>query len=214
MPRTASSPVASLREKSSADLIRAIRSPSDEAFTLDRTRTCLRLFFEPDMLPEDRAAVIDSFGRALASFPRWAVSAAFDAYEKTGTHRPAPAQIVRLAEAELKRITDEVARRERIEEERAAEQRPAVDAGSARAIMDAAGFTPRRIEALRATPMAGTFAEAESRKDAPRAVHWSETADPDSEEWRILRASREANPLIRAAREDAARRAAQEAQDE
>ncbi|WP_420023750.1 hypothetical protein ACN9JG_06220 [Cereibacter azotoformans] len=166
------------------------------------------------MLPEERAAVIDAFGRALAAYPRWAVSAAFDAYEKTGTHRPAPAQIVRLAEAELKRMTDEVSRRKRDEEERAAAPRPTVDAASASAIMEAAGFTPRRIDAVRAMPMAGTFAEAEERVDAPRTLHWSEKAGPDAAEWEALRAARDANPLIQAAREDAARRAAQEARHE
>ncbi|ULB09141.1 hypothetical protein ORIO_04260 [Cereibacter azotoformans] len=225
--RTGNSPAASLRERSSEDLIQAIHSPGDDAYTITRARTCLRLYFEADMLPEERAAMLDEFARALADLPRWTVARAFDAWVKTGTRRPTPAEIRRLALSEVDGIKAELDRRwfeeeraRRLEEMRAEREQEArlppslptdqprlAAPRSGREVIEQAGFTASRIAALRAMPMARSFAEADASGEAERARlrHWSETAPPDAEEWEHVRIARSCNPLVQAAREDQAR---------
>lgn len=66
-------------------------------------------------------------------------------------------------------------------------------------IMAKAGFTPKRMAALQAAPMASTFAEAETKADAPPTPHWTQTASP--EQLAQLQAARDANPLVVAARQ-------------
>lgn len=62
----------------------------------------------------------------------------------------------------------------------------AFDAAS---IMEAAGFTQARTQAVRASPMAGTVEEAMTRAKQ-RTPHWSESAAPDDPRWAMVRASR------------------------
>ncbi|WP_420023561.1 hypothetical protein ACN9JG_04085 [Cereibacter azotoformans] len=215
-------------------MTKAIHSPSDDAYTLERARICLRLYYEADMLPQDRAAMLDEFARALSDLPRWTVARAFDEWVKTGTRRPTPADIRRLALSELDTIHAELDRR-RMEEERerrreerekwleemraerqeAARLPPPMPPAAAQPrngqeVIERAGFTASRIAALRAMPMARSFAEAEASGEAERARlrHWSETAPPDAEEWEHVRIARSCNPLVQAAREDQARGAA------
>ena len=190
---TANTPVASLRERSSADLTRQIHGPSDEAYTLDRTRACLRLYFEADMLPEERAAMIEEFGRALRDLPRWTIARAFDGWIKTGKRRPTPAEIRALAEAQVKPLTDEIARRQREAAPPPDHDRQPVDRDAAAEIMARAGFTPARMEAIRHAPMANTWAEAETPA-APRR----QSMPIDDAYMAAVRAARAANPLIQA----------------
>ncbi len=201
---TANSPAVSVRERSTADLTQAIHSPGDEAYVLNRTRVVLSAFFQADMDHQQRADLIDEFGRALRELPRWAVVRGFDAWMRTGTHRPTPANIVILAQRELEVLTDEVARRARLEKD--AEEAQAwnrlqrCSAESAERALQAAGFTPRRIDALEAHPMASTFAEAEALLNKPAEPHWTERAPADSPALAQLRASRDANRLVQDAR--------------
>jgi hypothetical protein len=180
-----------------------------DAEILKRANICLAAYFDPDFDPETKAGVRESFVRALRDLPLWAVLRAFDAWEKSMQRRPSPGDIVILAERELKPITDELKRRQDAEQRAADEERWRTDnrvsAEAAAEIMRRAGFTAKRIEDVRRAPMALTFAEAESAKDDRAERHWSETAAPDDPRWAVLRASRDANPHVQAARASLAR---------
>lgn len=89
--------------------------------------------------------------------------------------------------------------------EEAPQQRPTPE--SARAIMDAAGFTAKRMGAVAKAPTARSMDEAEARVERSRAPHWTETAPPDDPKWAELERARAANPLIAAMRAKAARAA-------
>ena len=196
-PRTANMPVA-LAQAKSESLTQAIHSPNDDGFTVERARVCLKLYYDPDMDAQDRADMLNLFAKALQQYPKWAVARGFDDWEKTGTRRPSPAEIGILAGRAVKEITDELAKR-RVNSAPPPKERQPVDAAEAERIMQRAGFTAKRMEAVRRSPMANTFADAEAVFDAPRKPHWTETADPDGPDMAQLRAARAANPLIQAA---------------
>lgn len=80
---------------------------------MDRARRCLKLYFEPDMTAEDRVAILEAFARALRDFPRWAVSRAFDGWEREQRRRPSPGDIVALTRAALQPVRDELAERQK-----------------------------------------------------------------------------------------------------
>lgn len=189
----------SLREQSSSAIQTAIHSPHDEGKTLARVNVVLALYFDPDQDQQVKAAVRAEFVRALREFPYWAVQRAFDTWVKTGTRRPTPGEIVQLAQREIQPLIDELAYRERMQEAEKERNRQSarIDASKAKSIVESAGFTPERIAALRASPMATTFEEAEAARELPRE-HWSERADPDGPEWKALRAGRAANILEQA----------------
>lgn len=71
---------------------------------------------------------------------------------------------------------------------------------AAREIMDRVGFTPKRISAVIAAPMANTFAEAEEIAARTAFTHWTERATP--EQMDALKAIRRANPLMNPGAED------------
>lgn len=172
----------------------------------------LGLYFDPDHDPKVRAAVRAEFVRALREFPDWAVQRAFDGWVKTMQRRPTPGEIAILAQREVKPLVEELDYRKR-QAEAAAEREAAkevVSAEAASAILHQAGFTPRRFDAMRAAPMATSFSEAEAATEAPSKPHWSERVAADSPEWRTLRAARDANPLVQAARAAAERRGPEE----
>ena len=189
--RTANTPAVSLRERSTEALTQATRLPGDEAYVLERTRVCLSCFYEPDMLPEDRAAMMDEFGRALRTFPRWSVSKAFDAWMRTAQRRPSPGEIAILAGRELKAVTDEIALRRKLEV-KPEPPRAKPDAAAAAEILNRAGWTPNRMAAIRnAHPLVGSMNEAETARATARVPHWSETAAPDDPRFTALRKARE-----------------------
>ncbi len=103
-----------MREQSTSELTTAIRSPADEGAILKRTNVVLALYFDPDNDPAVRAAVRQEFVMALKAYPNWAVQRAFDAWVKTNQRRPTPGEIRILTEREVKPLTDELARRERL----------------------------------------------------------------------------------------------------
>lgn len=196
---TANSSAASLRARSSEDLIQAIHSPGDELYVLERARVCLKAFFEPGMSDQDRAALLEEFARALRDVPRWAVAKGFDAWMRTRTRRPSPAEINIEAQKAIREFTDELAHRRRMEAPDEPPRQP-VDQESAERIMMQAGFTQKRLEAIRRAPMATTFAEALDQSETPPRPHWTETADPDGPQMKALRAIRDANPIVQDAR--------------
>jgi hypothetical protein len=197
--------MASLREQSTSTLAAAIRGNTQDAKAaaeiLRRANVCLANYYDPDLDPETKAGVRASFVGALRDKPLWAVIRAFEAWSRTMTRRPSPAEIVILADRELKPIADELRRRDEAKRDEEAwkreEQRRVPTPEEANAITAAAGFTPARMDAIRKAPMALTFAEAEARQEDTSARHWSDAADPDGPEWRALRAARAANPIIR-----------------
>jgi hypothetical protein len=206
-----------LRERSTEDLIQAIHSPGDEAFVLDRARVTLKLFFERDMSDLDKAEMLEEFGRALRDLPRWAVSQAFDRWNREQRRRPAPGDIVELAKQAMRRVTDELADRRR-EGDGSALPGPETDpreraemAERAKRILEEAGFTARRIDLVNRFPTARTVEEAEARLES-LPPHWSKAVAPDGREMAALRAERAANPIMRAAMEDARGRGFTEAQ--
>jgi hypothetical protein len=151
-------------------------------------------FYDPDLDPETKAGVRESFVRALFPFPLWAVLRAFDAWERQHKRRPSPAEIVTLAEREIEPLTKELKRREGIEREQAEARmerersRPTKEA--AQEILARAGFTPQRMAAVRASPMANSFEEA---------VHKQErgTIGPLAD---AVRAALDADPAVQRAR--------------
>lgn len=191
-----------MTDRSNSTIGAAIHSPPSPGNTLKRVNAVLGLYFDPDFDAETKALVREEFVRALAAHPDWAVQRAFDVWAKSQSRRPAPSEIVRLVELELKPLTDELARRRMSENERQKEQRIPPDPSRINDIMRHAGFTPKRMEAVRKAPLAGSFAEAEAATARPRVPHWFETATEAQKT--ALNQARLANPLMRAGMDRAA----------
>lgn len=177
-----------------------IRSEGDEAYVLNRARVTMKLFYDPDMSEFDRAEMLEEFGRALKSFPKWAVAQAFDKWNRENRRRPSPGDIVDNARKAVRAVTDELAERRRVQTYVAIEPpRPETKeemAQKAQNIITDAGFTAKRHEMLKKMPDARTMEEA-MIEAKPRA-HWTELVDPDGPEMAALKRSRMANPLMRA----------------
>lgn len=152
---TANTHVVSLQARSTPDLTQAIHLPGDDGFTVERARLCLSLYYEKDMMPQDRADMLDLFSKALHHLPKWAVAKGFDTWERSGIRRPSPGEIVLFAQNAIKEITDELARRRRLDQERAVADDATREASrvtpEARArIMAEVGMTPVRLAAVEA----------------------------------------------------------------
>lgn len=147
----------------------------------------------------DRAEMIDSYAKALRSFPKWAVAQAFDQWERDKTHRPSPSGLVGLAGAALRRMTDELKRRRDAADRASVQERaPLTEAQrfETDVMVERAGFTAKRATALKSRPLITSFAEADEMVNKPRQPHWTESEAPDSPRMMQLRAARKANPLI------------------
>lgn len=153
-----------------------------------------------------RAAMLREFVAALDNLPNWALEIAFDKWARTGARRPTPAEIRLLAERELQPLTDELARRKRIEDEAAEEaRRREVTPEMAQRAADAmarAGFTADKLAAIRSFPMERSLdvaAERQAELEAPRP-HWTDRADMDPElramHEKTLAKARAGNTLI------------------
>ena len=191
----------SVREKSTEDLIQAIHLPGNDGFTMDRARTCLRLFRAFDMDPGDvQAKTLEGYVKALRTLPQWAVAQGFDAFERDGDGMPTPPKIVRLARQAVDRLRQEVQHRQQEARRQIEASRPHLPERSvdekARAehLLRDAGFTPKRLEQVRANRLASTQEDLEREPEKP--LHWTETADPDGPEMQELRAARAENSLI------------------
>jgi hypothetical protein len=105
--------------------------------------------------------------------------------------RPSPGEIVVLAKHEVEPMTKELARRSREAAEQEAErlrvqsERPSKE--RAAEILASVGFTPQRMAAVRAAPMARSVDEALQRSDDGA--------------WKETRAMLDADPGVQKARE-------------
>lgn len=145
---------------------------------------------------ETKAGLREEFVRALASFPDWAIQRAFDVWVRSMTRRPSPGEIVILVGREMEPITREIESRRRHAESAQSHYREPPDPETAKRILEQAGFTPQRMEAMKRAPMAVTFADAENIAAAPARPHWTETADPNGPEIAALKAARAKNQLM------------------
>lgn len=163
------------------------------------------MYFDPEMNAADRAEMIDSYAKALRSFPKWAVAQAFDQWERDKTHRPSPGALVSLAGAAVKRMTDELAQRKR-DSEQPKEVKPlnADQKLEADLIVERAGFTAKRAATLKARPLISSFGEADKVVDKPRRPHWTESEAPDSPRMQALRQARIDAGMIQPRKGDAA----------
>jgi hypothetical protein len=198
-PPTGNTPAVSLRDRSNADLTQAILSAGDEAYVLDRARVVLKLYYDPAMDDMDRADMLEEFRKALSHLPKWAVSKGFDEWARTMSRRPSPGEIGILAGRFLKSMTDELACRAKEASYPTAETPPRERSFDEKArtevMLQKAGFTPKRMQALHARPMARTHDELFAERTDER-LHWTETVAPDSPEMEQLRRARAANPLM------------------
>jgi hypothetical protein len=190
-------------DQPSSTIRAAIRSEgADPGELLKRVNATLALYYDPDFDAQTKAAVREEFVRALSDLPLWAIHRAFDSWIKQHKRRPSPGEIVILANNEIRPYASELARREKDERERAEYERDRqarrCKPDDANAIMERAGFTPKRFAQVEARPMAGSTAELEADTDRMAKPHWSELVAPDSPEMQALRAARLANPLMRA----------------
>ena len=196
-----------MRALSTEALTQAIHAPGDDAFTIDRARTSLRLYraFDLDDGPT-QTKTLEAFAKAVHTIPRWAVSSAFDYWERESRITPKPADIVREARRILKRYADELYHREsqRRMALEAAQSEPAkrtdAEREEAERILLSAGFTPKRLDQVRKFPTARSREELAEATVCPPAPHWTALADPDGPEMAALRESREKNDLITGAR--------------
>lgn len=170
---------------------------------MTRIAVCLGAYFDPDIDPSIRAQVRAQYAKALSIFPSWAVARAFDEWARIGTRRPSPADLVILAEREIAPFFAEIRKREqRAAEERAereAAQRRLVTPEAAQAILEEYGMTRDRIDAVKRFPRAKTMDEAVSMQagsETEIVPHWSDTAAPDSVQWRVLREARAKNAIM------------------
>jgi hypothetical protein len=183
-----------------------IRSPHDAGETLVRINHVLATFFDPNLNDDrTRAGVREEFVRALSDRPQWAVHRAFDDWVRTRTRRPSPAEIVILVNQHLEPMTRELAlRRKHFEQQQAEEQARLENRCSkerAAEMMEEAGFTVERLAAIKASPMASSFAEAEAVvEEKMEAPHWTETVETGDERLKQLAESRSNNPLVKEAR--------------
>lgn len=194
-----------MQARSTEDLIQAIHGHKDEGFIIERTRICLRLYFDPAMPADERAKMIDLYARALRDLPKWAVSQAFDDWERTESKKPTPADIRHRAEARMKPVLEELEYRRKEERSRKESMqggyRPPVDPEKAQKILDDVGLTMKRLNLMRRFPMANSFEEAEAL-DTPdpesrQGKHWSDGLPPDDPQWEALRKARAASYLIK-----------------
>ena len=194
---TGNTPALSVRDKSSADLTQAIHSPGDEEYTLNRTRTCLKLYYDPDMSATDRAEMIDSYAAALRSIPKWAVAQAFNQWERDKTHRPSPANLVGLANAAIKRMTDELSHRRKMAERPVDKPAKTVDElANAERALQRAGFTAKKFDMVGRKRMATTEAELYQHDMQDRVPHWTEKVGADDPKMEALRRARAENPIM------------------
>lgn len=145
---------ASLREKSNSDLESLIRSPKDkaeiDAMILEEAAICVDTAkFVENWTPEERARNLDAYRTALREFPFWAVNNAFLKWRAQHSRRPSPAEIGTLANSLMEPVTREIGLRRKeagLQQEAEAErERQKCSQEAAAAIMDKAGFTPKRI---------------------------------------------------------------------
>lgn len=181
-----------VRDRSTEALTQAIHSQGNEAAAEDRARTVCGLYYDPHQGDKaEKARAYAEFGKVLRNFPAWSVSQAFDIWVRDKSHRPSPNDIAVLAGKRIAAMRREVERREPVVAQKVHKEESRTDGSD---ICAAAGFTPKRLQMMRAAPMATTFDEA--KQPEAKKPHWSETAAPDDKRFAMLKASRAKSALI------------------
>lgn len=169
--------------------MKVIRLPGCDEYILNRARDVLKLYYDPQMSDIDRSAMLDEYKKALHDLPKWSVAHGFDEWVKARHHRPPPGAIRDLANKELKRYSDVIESRRKMQEASEPDiEHPRPDPDRTKEILNDAGYTPERNAMLKSKPMAMTIEEL----DAPivKRLHWTETADPDGPQMQALREER------------------------
>jgi hypothetical protein len=163
---------------------------------MGRIVTLLSHYYRPDDDPEILRAQAADWYVVLKGFPIYAINAAcVDYLANEPRRKPAPGAIVELCRKVMPRPrigADDDERLSLPKPERAPETK-----ARASEIMERAGFTPKRLDAVMRRPMARTEAELYDEKLNNRP-HWTETVAPDSPEMEQLRHARAANPIMAA----------------
>lgn len=136
----------------------------------------------------------------LEPFPQDAIEHACRTYlQAQPSRRPTPGDIRNRAVAYLTATRPK--KREPEPPRLNAPERKPVDPERAQRILEEAGFTEGKMNLVKRFPKAVSMADAERMAEAgDTKPHWTETVDPDGPEMAQLRAARDANPLVQAAR--------------
>lgn len=73
--------------------------PASPEWIVSRVKTTLGLYFRPDEIREIEAMAMQQWIARISEMPGPLAAWAFDQWERTGTHRPAPSHIIKLADA-------------------------------------------------------------------------------------------------------------------
>lgn len=175
-----------------------------DALILERADLALSIGYEPDWSPEKRAAMLDEFRRVLRSFPIWAVKRAFSEWNRTRNRRPSPSEVRMLACEAIRPVTEELASRRKTTADAQVQlpRRTDEEREAASEILRLAGFTPRRFAAVAKNRMA----THDDLKVGGKSEHFGPPKPPASWADRDqLARVRAADPMMQAARDDAAR---------
>lgn len=107
-PPTLDQLITSLKQEDAATRLPAIRqavsTPANGEWLGGRIKTLLSHFYRPDMDPRVERKIAEDWISTLKKFPQFALEAAVSEYLETGTHRPAPGHIAKLAKKHLDRV--------------------------------------------------------------------------------------------------------------
>jgi hypothetical protein len=161
---------------------------------MGRIVTLLSHYYRPDDDPEILRAQAADWYAVLKGFPIYAINGACVDYLASEPRRkPAPGAIVELCRKLMPKP-----RLGGQDDERMAIPKPerSIDERArAEAFLERAGFTPKRMEAVRAYPMVRSEEELNEKISKP-VPHWTETVAPDSQDMQQLRKARLANRLM------------------
>jgi hypothetical protein len=164
-------------------------------------------YFQPDQSEGVSSLVAGDWMDALEMFPQDAIEHACKSYlHSQPSRRPTIADIrnrvVAYMDARAKKVPQS-APAQRL----APPPRPSISQETAQRILQEAGFTEERLNLVKRFPSAPGYAAAEAMSEKVVQAHWSEVADQDGPDMAALKAARDANPLVQAARAAQARAA-------
>ena len=87
-----------------AEIRHAVQAPVNLEWLEARKETLFSHYFRPKMDERIEEAADADWFNVLGKFPQFALEAAVSEYLETGTHRPAPGHIARLAKKHLDRV--------------------------------------------------------------------------------------------------------------
>jgi hypothetical protein len=159
------------------------------------------------MPPEIQEVLANDWLDVLEPFPQDAIEHACRSYlQAQPSRRPTPADIRNRAVSYLD-ATRPKPQRQAPAAYLEAEKRQVIDGETAQRILQEKGFTEERLNLVKRFPSAPGYAAAEAMSEKVTRAHWADTADPDGADMQALKAARDENPLIQAARAAQARAA-------